>query len=256
MTATATATARRPDAAAAPAEDVIEVQGMAAGYDGAWILEDIGFTARRGEVLGVLGRNGVGKSTLVNGLLNLGPTVTGRVLIKGRDVVGWPTHRIVRLGIGIVPQGRGIFGNLTVEDNLRLALFGARATAANGWTLERVYDSFAKLGQRRHVSASALSGGERQLLAMSRALLTQADILILDEPTEGLAPMVVEEVIVGNIRSLRREGVTVILVEQNIALALDLADQAIVLSDGGIVFCGSADTLKQREDIQNEYLGV
>ncbi|HYD71184.1 ABC transporter ATP-binding protein [Azospirillum sp.] len=237
-------------------DDVIEVRGLEAGYGGARVLSGVGFTVRKGAVLGVLGRNGVGKSTLVGALLNLGPTVRGSVTVKGHAVAGWPTHRIVRLGIGIVPQGRGMFPNLSVSDNLRLAVLGARAARPGGWTLERVYDSFPKLSQRRGTLAGSLSGGERQLAAMARALLTQADILILDEPTEGLAPLIVEEVVVDNIRTLRREGVTVVLVEQNLALALDLADEAIVLADGGIVFCGSAETLRRREDIQNEYLGV
>ncbi len=237
--------------------DVIELRDFGAGYDGTPVLGGIDLAVRQGEVLALLGRNGAGKSTLVNGLLNLGPTVQGRVVVRGRDVSGWAPHRIVRLGIAIVPQGRGIFGNLSVADNLRMARFGAARNATrNGWTLERVYDRYPKLGQRRSVAAGALSGGERQLLAMSRALLTQADILILDEPTEGLAPMIVEEVIADNIRALRKEGVTVVLVEQNIALALALADETVVLSEGRIAFRGSAGTLRGREDIQNEHLGV
>ena len=236
--------------------DILEVSELNAGYGEARVLSGIGFALRQGEVLGVLGRNGVGKSTLVNSLLNLGPVVSGNIIVKGQRVTGWPTHRIVRQGSGIVPQGRGIFGNLSVHENLCLAVLGAGRPLPGGWTLERVYEAFPKLSQRRSTLAGALSGGERQLTAMARALLTQADILIFDEPTEGLAPLIVEEVIVNNICTLKREGVTVVLVEQNLALALDLADEAIVLADGRIVFCGSSETLRQREDIQNEYLGV
>jgi branched-chain amino acid transport system ATP-binding protein len=232
---------------------VLSLTGVSAGHAGRTVLRDIRLELAEGEVLAVLGRNGAGKTTLLHTILSLEPAWSGDLRVKGRDVRGWPTHRIARLGVALVPQGRGAFPSLTVQENLRLATLAGRASA---WSLERVWASFPRLAERRSMSGAALSGGERQMLAIARALLTGADTLLLDEPSEGLAPMAVEEVIVGLVRRLAADGVTVMLAEQNVAMALGVATRAAVLAEGGIVFDGPPGRLAADRDLQSRHLGV
>lgn len=227
---------------------------VSAGYGGVTILREIDLTVATGEVVAILGRNGVGKTTLVNALFNIGPGIRGEISVKGRPTTGWRTHQIARLGLALVPQGRGTFPNLTVEENLHLSTMW-RGRKAKAWTLERVYELFPRLGERRAALGSALSGGERQSLAIARALLTQAEVLVMDEPTEGLAPMAIDD-IVATISRLAREGITIMLVEQNVPVALKLASRAVVFTHRGIVYEGSAATLAADAELQREHLGV
>jgi branched-chain amino acid transport system ATP-binding protein len=234
-------------------EPVLALSGVSAGYGGGAVLDFVSLSLRPGERVAVLGRNGAGKTTLVHAVFNLGPRVAGSIRVMGREVAGWPTHRIARLGIALVPQGRGGFPDLTVTENLRLGTLAARP---GGWTLDRVFALFPRLAERRAALSSALSGGERQTLAMGRALLTQAPLLILDEPSEGLAPPVAEKVILDTLGSLAGEGRTVLLVEQNVALALRSCERAVVLSGGRIVFDGASSALQAAGEVLTNHLGV
>jgi branched-chain amino acid transport system ATP-binding protein len=232
---------------------VLALSAVSAGHGGAAVLRDIALAVRAGERVALLGRNGAGKTTLVRAMLNLGPQVGGSIQVMGREVAGWPTHRIARLGVGLVPQGRGVFPDLAVSDNLRLATLARRA---GPWTMERVFALFPRLAERRAARSGALSGGERQMLAIGRALLTQPALLVLDEPSEGLAPRLAEEVIVETLARLSAAGTTVLLVEQNLALALRSCDRAVVLGGGRIAFDGSSAALRGNHALLGEHLGV
>lgn len=232
---------------------MIEIEGLVAGYGGAAVLQGVSLSLRQGERVALLGRNGAGKTTLVNALFALGPRLGGTVRVMGRDVAGWPTHRIARLGLALVPQGRGGFPGLTVLENLRLATLSGRR---GDWTLARVFALFPRLAERRATHSAALSGGERQMLAIGRALLTQAPVLVLDEPSEGLAPPVAEAVIIDTLGQLAQAGTTVLLVEQNLALALRSCERAVVLAGGRIVFDGASATLRDQPGMLAEHLGV
>ncbi|MFH5926319.1 ABC transporter ATP-binding protein [Roseomonas xinghualingensis] len=235
------------------AQPVLSLSGVSAHYGAVEVLRGISLDVARHEAVAVLGRNGVGKTTLVHALFNLGPSLGGRVRVMGQDVAGWPTHRIARLGVGLVPQGRGIFPNLTVTENLRLATVRRRPGA---WTLDRIFETFPRLAERRASFSGTLSGGERQMLAISRALLTQPELLVLDEPSEGLAPLMAEEIILGTLGKLAAEGLTVLLVEQNLTLALRLCPRAVVLAEHRIVFDGMSSTLLADRSLVSDYLGV
>ncbi len=238
------------------AAPVIALRGLRAGYGGGAILDAVDLDLRRGDVLALLGRNGAGKTTLLHALFNLGPTVQGTVQVHGQDVRGWPTHRIARLGLALVPQGRGVFADLDVQDSLRLATLAPRPrAAAPTWTLDAVYARFPRLHERRRTRSGALSGGERQMLALGRALLTQADAIVLDEPSEGLAPQAVEA-LQGHLLELAREGTTLLLVEQNTALALGVAHRVAVLATGRIVFDGAPAALAADHATQRQHLGL
>ncbi|MGR9202247.1 ABC transporter ATP-binding protein [Rhizobium leguminosarum] len=234
----------------------IDVRGLWAGYDGVRVLNDVAFSIERGETVAIMGRNGAGKSTLAASLFGLEPELGGHIAIKGNDVRGWPTHRISRLGIALVPQGRGVFADLTIDQNLEMASLWSRRLRSRAWTKERVYDEFPRLTERRNFQSGSLSGGERQLLAIARALLTQADIIVLDEPSEGLSPRAIDEVIIGTVGRLRGDGYTLLIAEQNITLALALAKRALVLDHGSIVYDGPSASLVSNEALQREHLGL
>lgn len=238
---------------AMPGPPLLALSALSAHHGAVEVLRGLSLELRAGEAVALLGRNGAGKSTLAQALFNLGPRLGGMVRVMGQDVTGWPTHRIARLGLALVPQGRGLFPNLTVAENLRLAtLRGARGA----WTLERVLALFPRLAERRATSSSALSGGERQMLAIGRALLTQPRLLVLDEPSEGLAPLMAEEIILHHVGRLRAEGLTVLLAEQNLPLALRLCPRAVVLAGRGIVFDGPAGALLADRPFVQEHLGL
>ncbi|WP_419899491.1 ABC transporter ATP-binding protein [Roseomonas sp. USHLN139] len=232
---------------------MLELDSLSAHYGSVEVFSNVSLRIAAGEKVALLGRNGAGKTTLVQALFNLGPRLSGTIRLRGEAVQDWPTHRIARRGMALVPQGRGLFPTLSVTENLRLATL---RQPRGEWTLEKIFETFPRLAERRQASSSALSGGERQLLAIGRALLTQAPLLVLDEPSEGLAPMMAEEIIVQHVGRLAEAGLTVLLAEQNAALALRLCPRALVLSGRRLVFDGPSEALLADRALLQEHLGV
>ncbi|MDA3920197.1 MAG: ABC transporter ATP-binding protein [Salinisphaera sp.] len=220
---------------------VLVAEDLQTYYGKSHILHGVSLTVNEGEIVTLLGRNGAGKTTTLRSLMGLTPPKQGRIQIFGQDVTGWPAYKIARLGVGYVPEGRKIFGHLTVHDNLRVP-----ALTKGRWTLETIYKLFPRLDERRSSKGGQLSGGEQEMLAIARALLLNPRFLILDEPSQGLAPVIVEDVM-NTIRTMRDEGIAVLLVEQNAWLALRNADRAYVLGDGSIVHEGPAAELAADE---------
>ena len=214
---------------------LLQVKDIHTYYGDAHILDGVTFDVPKASCVGILGRNGVGKTTLARSVIGFTPPARGEVLFDGVKISGSPARKIVRRGMAIVPQGRRVFASLTVEENLRIAT-GRRAVADAGmlWTLARVYDLFPRLKERRKQWANTLSGGEQQMLSIGRALMTSPALLILDEPTEGLAPIVIED-LVKAIEELRRSGVSLLLLEQRVEIALRLADIAILMTSRGVI---------------------
>jgi branched-chain amino acid transport system ATP-binding protein len=230
---------------------MLEVRDIHTYYGDSYVLQGISLTVERGQVLGILGRNGMGKTTLIRSIVGFTPPRRGRVLFKAQDVTGWQSNRVVALGLGLVPQGRRVFPSLSVLENLGVAARGGRGP----WTLERVLTLFPRLRERALNRANKLSGGEQQMLAIARALMTNPEMLLMDEPTEGLAPLLVREV--GRvIAELKRSGLSILLVEQNLPLALQLSDHVHVVSRGRIVHSGRPDELRANEEVKSRYLGL
>jgi branched-chain amino acid transport system ATP-binding protein len=218
-----------------------------------YVLQGVGMTAEDGSCTTILGRNGMGKTTLVETVMGLLPTREGSIDLDGNELAGKSPYQIARQGVALVPQGRRVFSSLTVEENLTLG--ARRGDSANRWTLERVYDLFPNLSRRRRNRGSDLSGGEQQMLAIGRAVMTNPRVLVMDEPSEGLAPVIVD--LVGAvINQLREQGLCVRLVEQNYGLAMDVADKIYSRSSGQIVWDGASRELEQSPDVRHEYLGV
>jgi branched-chain amino acid transport system ATP-binding protein len=225
-------------------------------YGDSHILQGVSLSVKPGEVVALLGRNGAGKSTTIKSLIGFTPPRRGRVWLRGADVTHWPPYRIAQKGVGLVPQGRGIFPALTVRENIALAARGARRPVkGEPWTLERVLATFQPLSMRLSHGGAQLSGGEQQMLAIGRALMTNPELLLMDEPSEGLAPLLVAEIgrIIGE---LAKEGLSILLVEQNLSVALKLADRVYVLSKGQIVWNGVPGALRENEEVKHQYLGV
>src|SRR5581483_7252901 len=195
-----------------------------------------------GRITALLGRNGAGKTTTMRSLMGLTPAREGKITIFGEDTTRWPTFRIAALGVGYVPEGRRIFANLSVEENLKVPL-----EREGPWTIERVYELFPRLGERRQNRGRQLSGGEQEMLSIGRALLLNPKLLILDEPSQGLAPLIVREVF-RIVAQMRSEGISVLLVEQNVRMSLEIADHAFVLDHGAIVYQGPAAELAADEE--------
>lgn len=230
---------------------MLEVDGLHAGYGPVRVLEDISFDVGEGETVALLGANGAGKTTTlraISGMLK----PRGRVTIGGQDVTGRATEKIVRLGVAHVPEGRGTFAPLTVEENLRL---GAYARRNGGPDLERAYTLFPRLGERRDQRAGTLSGGEQQMLAIARALMLRPRLMLLDEPSLGLAPNLTRELFKVLRRIKEDEGTAMLIVEQNANLVLEFADAAHVLETGRVVLSGSADEVAADESMRRAYLG-
>jgi branched-chain amino acid transport system ATP-binding protein len=224
-------------------------------YGDSHVLQGLSLRADRGAVTAVLGRNGVGKTTLVRSLTGLTPARTGRILLEGAEITRLPPHMIRALGVSLVPQGRRIFPSLTVEENLAIAVAPRRAGRATGWRLETAFSAFPRLAERREHRGSHLSGGEQQVLAIARALVANPSLLIMDEPTEGLSPALVGEV-AGLIRRVRDEGTSVLLIEQNAAFAVRVSDLVHVMSTGTIVHTSDPAALWSNEPIKTHLLGV
>jgi branched-chain amino acid transport system ATP-binding protein len=229
---------------------VLEVSDLHTYYGASHVLQGVSLAVGRGEVLAILGRNGMGKTTLVRSIIGFTPARRGTVVFKGEDITHAPPYHAVSLGVGLVPQARRVFASLTVRENLEVARRGS-----GRWTLREVEALFPRLAERGSHRANKLSGGEQQMLAIGRALMTNPELLLMDEPTEGLAPLIVREVgrIIGN---LRHEGLSILLVEQNLPLALSVADRVHVLSRGQIVHSSRPAELAANDEVKARYLGV
>jgi branched-chain amino acid transport system ATP-binding protein len=228
---------------------ILRVDDIHTYYGDAYVLQGLSLELAEGQILGLLGRNGVGKTTLVNSIVGFNRPRRGRILFKGEDVTGFSSFQTVRKGMGLVPQGRRVFPSLNVEENLEVA-------STNGaWTLPRVYELFPRLEERRQQRAKTLSGGEQQMLAIARGLMTNPDCLIMDEPSEGLAPIIIQTVWQA-VSKLKAQGLSILLVEQNAALALQLVDYVHVMSKGRVVYSGAPDALWADEDVKSRYLGI
>jgi branched-chain amino acid transport system ATP-binding protein len=232
----------------------IEARGVHAYYDTSHVLHGIDLTVNRGEIVSLMGRNGMGKTTTLRTLLGLIRPRQGTVLVHGRDMTGAPTHRVALAGIAMVPEGGGIFPKLTVYENLVMAARPGRDEKA-GWTFERILELFPRLKERLRNMGANLSGGERQMLAIGRALMTNPDLLVLDEATEGLAPMIRQE-IWATICRLRAGGVAVLVVDKDIETLSTIADRCLIIAKGRIVYDGTPAALAADRDVMLRHLGV
>ena len=231
---------------------MLEVRDVETYYGSSYVLQGVSLDVPDRSLVALLGRNGVGKTTLVRSVMGLTPAATGSIHLDGMNIAAMPTHEITRLGVGLVPQGRLIFPTLTAEENLTI---GVRPGSQGAWRLDRVYALFPHLAARRRNRGNQLSGGEQQMLAIGRALMTNPRLLLLDEPSEGLAPMLVRQV-AETIRQLRIEGMAILLVEQNLRLALTLADRVYIMTKGRIVYEGLPDELARDEQTKEQQLGI
>jgi branched-chain amino acid transport system ATP-binding protein len=232
---------------------MIEVSGLHTYRGINYVLQGVDLRIDEGACTVLLGRNGMGKTTLVHTIMGMIRPRSGRITLGDEDLVGKQPFQIARRGVALIPQGRRIFPSLTVEENLALA---ARGKAGDGaWTIERVYDLFGNLAERRRHRGGQLSGGEQQMLAVGRALVANPSLLLMDEPSEGLAPVIIERI--GEILAgLRRDGLSIFLVEQNYGLAISLADTIYILSNGRVVWQGTPGELEDSASVRETYLGV
>ena len=235
-------------------ELLINAQGLNTYYGASHILRGIDFQVARGETIGLMGRNGMGKSTLLKSLMGIVPPQSGTVQIKGQAMNGRPTFEVAQLGIAYVPEGRGIFGNLSVVENLKMAA-RAGTRGQRDWTYERVLETFPRLTERLNHGGQQLSGGEQQMLTIGRALMTNPDVLILDEATEGLAPLIAREI--WRICSLIKEsGISAIIVDKNWKHVTQITDRNVILVKGQVVFEGSSQALHDDPSVLEQHLGV
>jgi branched-chain amino acid transport system ATP-binding protein len=231
---------------------MLRVEEIHTYYGDSHILQGVSLRVPQGQVLALLGRNGMGKTTLIRSLIGFTPPRQGRIVFKGTDITKLPPFRAVEMGMGLVPQGRRIFPSLSVRENLTVA---ARGNGKKGWSLERVFALFPRLEERLSHAGNTLSGGEQQMLAIGRALMTNPDLLLMDEPTEGLAPMLVRQV--GKaIAELKGQGLSILLVEQSIHFAAGVADHVHVLNRGRIVHSSSPAELLANEEVKSRFLGL
>jgi branched-chain amino acid transport system ATP-binding protein len=233
---------------------MLNVAGLQAGYGPARVLFDISFAVGAGEVVTLLGRNGMGKTTTVRSIMGLLRAQGGAISFDGLSLIGLPPYRIAQAGLGLVPEGRQVFPTLTVEENL-IATAAARAPAARRWTLDRVYAFFPRLAERFRNMGNELSGGEQQMLAIGRALMTNPKLLVLDEATEGLAPLLRAE-IWECLGRLKREGQSILLVDKHLKALAKLADRHVIIEKGHVVWTGSSAALTADEGVRRRYLQV
>jgi branched-chain amino acid transport system ATP-binding protein len=232
---------------------MLEVLDLSAGYATGTVLRGVSLTVAEGELLALLGRNGMGKTTLLRSIAGLRPPVLtrGSIRVAGEEVSTLPSYRVARRGVSLVPQGRRVFGSLTVEENLRIV-----ARPNRGWDLARVYDLFPRLVERRQQHGATLSGGEQQMLAIGRSLMTNPRLLLMDEPSEGLAPAVLD-LILDRLRQIKLQGQAVLLAEQNVDLALEVADRVCILGEAGAIgWSGPPATLRDNPAILRELVGL
>ena len=231
---------------------MLKIEDIHTYYGDSYVLQGITLDVSKGTVVALLGRNGVGKTTLVRSIVGFTPPRQGQILFNGRAITRMAPHKIIRMRLGLVPQGRRIFSSLSVKENLAVA---ARGSGSQSWDFEKIYALFPRLKERIHQRANTLSGGEQQMLAFARALISNPLFILMDEPTEGLAPVVVREV--GDvIRRLKEEGLSIFLVEQNISFAKKFADYTHVMSKGKIVYSSTPSELWENREVKEQYLGV
>jgi branched-chain amino acid transport system ATP-binding protein len=230
---------------------LLEVNGLNSYYGDSHILFDVSLRVDRNEVVALLGRNGAGKSTTLKSLMGIVAPRAGSIVFDGRDIAGQSSHAIAQAGMQLVPEDRRIFGSLNVEENLVLA----GLTAPNRWPLDRIYTTFPRLKERRTSRGTDLSGGEQQMLAIARALVRAPKILLLDEPFEGLAPIIVRDLL-ATCRALAEAGQTILIVEQNITAAMTLADRVYIINNGHIVEALTAQAVRDRPEVLHRHLGI
>ena len=236
----------------------LDVQGLHAGYATARVLNGVEFTVAQGQSVALLGRNGMGKTTLVRTICGLRPpsVTSGTILYDGVDITRRTSFQISRAGIALVPQGRRVFGSLTALENLTVVPRRATPAGSEAWTVERVFEFFPRLAERSKSMARSLSGGEQQMLAIGRALMTNPTLLIMDEPSEGLAPSVLD-VIQDRLEGLRASGLSILIAEQNVDLALDIAERVIVIDDSGtIAWSGAPGDLRADAELLERHLSI
>jgi branched-chain amino acid transport system ATP-binding protein len=236
------------------ASEALRLEGVDSFYGDSHVLQGVSFSLQPGRLLALLGRNGAGKTTCISSIIGLVPPRWGKIQLFGEEIAGLQPEVISRKGVGLVPQGRRIFPSLNVRENLTVAR-QREASTAKPWTLERIFEMFPRLRERQNQMAGSLSGGEQQMLAIGRALMGNPRVLLMDEPSEGLAPLIVAEV-GRTIARLRDEGQTIVLVEQNSKLALDIADDVVILTTGRCVYRGTAAALKADDSVIAQNLGV
>ena len=234
--------------------DLLVLEGIETSYGQSKVLHGVSLAIAAGEMVTLMGRNGMGKTTTVRSIMGLTPATAGSICFGGREIRGFPTHRVAKLGIGLVPEGRQIFPNLTVRENL-VATAANRAGAREPWTLTKIYSLFPRLAERRHNMGNQLSGGEQQMLAIGRALMTNPRLLILDEATEGLAPLVRAE-IWQCLTGLKAAGQSILLIDKNVETLIGIADRHYVIERGRVVWSGASAALGAAPDVQHRYLGV
>ncbi|MBS0499981.1 MAG: ABC transporter ATP-binding protein [Ottowia sp.] len=232
---------------------MLKVRELTAGYGGSQVLFGMDFEVQAGQAISLIGRNGMGKTTTVRTLMGMLPARGGHVELQGKTLGALAPHAVARLGLGLVPEGRRVFGSLSVEENLLATARSAPGDKA--WTLERVMTLFERLRERRRQSARTLSGGEQQMLAIGRALMTNPKLLVLDEATEGLAPLIRQE-IWRCLRALKNEGLTIVVIDKNLGEMASLLDRHHIVEKGRVVWSGTPDELKARGDLAQRYLGL
>jgi branched-chain amino acid transport system ATP-binding protein len=233
---------------------LLEVRGLTVSYGGIKAVKGIDLDVRSGELVTLIGANGAGKTTTLKALVGLLKPVSGRIHYNGSEITGRPAFELVRRGLALVPEGRGVFGLLTVEENLRMGAYSRDDQAQVAADFDRIYAVFPRLAERRRQRAGTLSGGEQQMLAIGRALMGRPQLLLLDEPSMGLAPLMVQKIF-ETIRVIAREGVTLLLVEQNAKLALETCDRGYVMESGTISVADTAPRLLGNADVKRAYLG-
>jgi branched-chain amino acid transport system ATP-binding protein len=236
---------------------LLEVENLNAYYGESHVLQDMSVQVDQGEIVALLGRNGMGKTTTLKSIMGLVKPRSGNVIYKGENIAGYPPYKIAKAGIGYVPDERWIFPTLTVVENLLMGIKGGKIDKKNPhvWTLERIFEHFPSLEKRQKSKGANLSGGEQQMLAIGRSLMGNPDLLLVDEPTEGLAPLLKKEVR-DMLDSISKTGVSILLVEHNYKIALSLAKRVYVMKKGSCAFSGTAEELASREDIRKKYLEV
>lgn len=239
----------------APDEIVLSLNRVDTLYGDSHVLHEVSLNLRQGHLLALLGRNGAGKTTTMNTIIGFVKPRAGEIMLHGKSIAGLSPEAISRRGIGLVPQGRRIFPNLSVLENLVVAARKPVSSTPQVWTIDTVFETFPRLRERERQTAGSLSGGEQQMLAIGRALVSNASVLLMDEPSEGLAPMIVHEV--GEIlKKLKSQGFSILLVEQNTSLALQVADDVVIYNTGRVVFSGSANQVREQPGVLQSNLGI